>query len=152
MDGKFDDLVSSIFHFKSVDGLHWERDAEPAVKTAGPLKSVVYPFVLKQPDGWIMWYGCHVDGGCFEIYCSTSEDGVNWTHHVEQPAFPATREPNTFDGRYTSTPCVLEEEDRYLLYYSSRDCGHLYRSGDGKIRYDAGGIYRHIGVAVLPRS
>ena len=48
----------------------------------------------------------------------------------------------------TSTPCVLDDEDRYLMYYSARDLGNIYGAGDGTVRADSAGIYRHIGVAV----
>ena len=89
-----------------------------------------------------------VDGGVFEIFCSISQDGTSWTHLRAQPAFPATRHPDHFDGRYTSTPCVLDEGDRYLLYYSTRDRGNLYGAGDGTVKADGCGIYRHIGVAI----
>ena len=52
----------------------------------------------------------------------------------------------TFDARY-----VLDDGDRYLLYYSARDWGNLYRAGDGTIQHDGWGIYRHIGVAVCEK-
>jgi len=149
--GTFDDVVGSIYRFTSPDGLHWTRDAEPVVTANEELRSVVYPFVLQLDAGYIMWYGCHVAGGFFEIYCSTSTDGQHWTHHHDQPALPATRNANNFDGRYTSTPCVLDDGDRYLLYYSTRDCGNLYGAGDGTVQTDACGLYRHIGVAVCPK-
>ena len=101
---------------------------------------------------YTMWYGCHVGGGVFEIYSSTSRDGRYWTHHHEAPSFGATRDPNHFDGRYTSTPCVLEEEDIFLLYYSARDWGNLYGAANGTIKVDAAGIYSHIGVATCERK
>ena len=61
-------------------------------------QSVVYPSVLRAERGYTMWYGCHVEGGIFELFCSTSEDGLHWTHHLKESSFPATRDPNDFDG------------------------------------------------------
>lgn len=150
--GEFGNLVGNIYRFESTDGLRWTRDPEPVITTSDKLRSVIYPFVLQDDSGYIMWYGCHVDGGVFEIFCSTSPDGLTWTHHHDRPAFGATRNPNDFDGRYTSTPCVLDDGDRYLLYYCTRDWGNLYRAGDGTIQSDGAGIYRHIGVAVCPKA
>ncbi len=146
--GEFRDLVSGIYRSTSPDGLNWTRDPDPAVRTTDTLRSVVYPFVIKSGVEYTVWYGCHVDGGVFEIYCSTSPDGRTWTHHHDKPSFPASHDPNRFDGRYTSTPCVLEEPDRYLLYYSARDWGNFYGAGDGSVQFDADGIYRHIGLAI----
>jgi len=145
----FQELVRHIYRFTSPDGLNWTRDSRPAVTPSRGLHSVVYPFVLRHQDGYVMWYGAHVSGGLFEVFASTSRDGLRWRRHHRAPAFPAARNPNAFDGRYTSTPCVLEEEDRYLLYYSARDWGNLYGAGDGTVKADASGVYRHIGVAVL---
>ena len=148
----FDSLVGSIYRFVSTDGLSWTRDPEPMLTATETHRSVIYPYVLQDESGYTMWYGCHVDGGIYEIFCSTSEDGLTWVHHLDAPALPATRNPNDYDGRYTSTPCVLDDGDRYLMYYSTRDCGNLYRAGDGTIKTDGAGIYRHIGVAVCPKA
>jgi hypothetical protein len=149
--GEFASLVSSIYRFESPDGLNWTRDPDSAVTTTDRLKSVVYPFVLESDGHYTMWYGCHVDGGRFEIYCSTSADGLTWTHHHDAPSFPASCTPDRFDGRYTSTPCILEEDSRYLMYYSARDWGNLYGAGDGTVQCDTEGIYRHIGLAIAPK-
>jgi hypothetical protein len=146
--GSFQELASHIYRFESEDGVHWKRDVSPAVTAGGALHSVVYPFVLRTGTTYVMWYGAHVGGGVFEIFCSTSEDGFSWTHHHEEPAFPASRDPNDFDGRYTSTPCVVKDGERWLLYYSARDWGNLYATADGRIGADGSGVYRHIGVAV----
>ncbi|NKB71752.1 MAG: hypothetical protein GKR89_32150 [Candidatus Latescibacteria bacterium] len=150
-DDDFRAMACHIYRFTSSDGLQWTRDTEPAVVATQTHRSIVYPYVLGRDGAYTMWYGCHVEGGFFEIYASTSADGLHWTHHFEGPAFAAGRDPNRFDGRYTSTPCVLEEADRYLLYYSARDLGNLYGTGDGAVQVDQDGIYRHIGVAVCPK-
>jgi hypothetical protein len=152
-DEDFSQAVRHVFRFTSADGLCWTRDATPAVTAedvAGA--SVVYPFVMETDQGAVMWYGSHVAGGLFEIFSATSDDGLAWKHRRTEPAFAASRDPSRFDGRYTSTPCVLEAADRYLLYYNTRDLGNLYGAADGTVRADAMGIYRHIGVAVLPRT
>ena len=79
-----------------------------------------------------------------------SEGKRRTDYHLDAAALPATRSENDFDGRYTSTPCFLEDDDRYLMYYSARDWGTAYTAGDGSTRTDKAGIYRHIGAAVCP--
>lgn len=144
------DIVQFVYRFESDDGVEWTREDEPAVTTGGRVRSVVYPEVVETDSGYVMYYASHLEGEVFEIHASTSPDGREWTHHHDAPAFPATRDPNDFDGRYTSTPCVVPDGDRYLLYHSTRDWGNLYGAGDGTVRHDARGIYRHIGVAEAP--
>jgi len=140
----------NIYRYESADGLSWKRDAEPVV-TTNEHRILVYPFVLRNESGYTMWYGRTASSTVFECYCSTSTDGLNWTHHYDEAALPATRDPATFDSRYISTPCVLDDGDRYLMYYSARDSGQLYATGDGKLQSDRAAIYRHIGVAVCEK-
>ncbi|MFB6217882.1 MAG: hypothetical protein ABEH77_01695 [Halobacteriaceae archaeon] len=140
-------IVQFVYRFTSPNGIDWTRDPEPAVTTSGRVRSLVYPEVVETGEGYAMFYGSHLHGDCFEIHCATSADGREWTRHHDAAAFPATRDENDFDGRYTSTPCVLVGDDRARMYYSARDWGNLYGAGDGTVRHDAQGIYRHIGLA-----
>ena len=118
----------------------------------GPIRSTVYPFVMKQNNTYYVWYGGHIADGMFELFCSTSKDGTSWTVNHEQPAFPAAPGKTAFDSRYTSTPCVVRLKDRYLLYYSARDWQTEYIDGRGRKRRDGSSPYAHIGVAVIPRA
>ena len=140
-------VTKNIFRFESGDGLVWTRDPEPAVATNED-RIIVYPCVVRNESGYTMWYGRTAEKGIFEAHCSTSIDGLKWDHHYEHAALAATRDPDTFDGRYISTPCILEDDDRYLMYYSARDYGTIYGAGDGSIKVDKAAIYRHIGVAI----
>jgi predicted GH43/DUF377 family glycosyl hydrolase len=149
--GRFLDLVTNIYRFTSPDGVTWTRDSEPASSRTSTHRSMVYPFVMRLEDGYIMWHVSHVDGGIVELFCSTSSDGRSWTHQRDRAAFPATRGIVDWDGRYVSTPCVVDGGDRYLLYYSARDWNNLYGAGNGEVKFDEEGIYRHIGVAECPK-
>ena len=106
-----------------------------------------------------MWFGCHrppeetgspiYPSGHFEIFSASSEDGRRWTCDSRTtPAFSASRDVDLFDGRFVSTPRVVAARGQQMLFYSARDCGTLYGAGDGTVRADSAGIYRHIGVAV----
>lgn len=151
-DDDFNTMVSTIYRCTSTDGLDWKRDARPCVTVDEQHHSVVYPFVMRDSAGddapYVMFHGCHVAQGHFELFAATSADGLTWTPHREASCFPASRDPNRFDGRYTSTPSLVEHDGKVYLYFSTRDLGRLYGGGDGLLRYDASGIYRHIGVAV----
>ena len=96
-----------------------------------------------------MWYGCHIEGGMFEIFCATSPDGTNWKVDHEHPAFSAAPGKTAFDSRYTSTPCLLRRKDRLLMYYSARDWNTRDIDSQGRKRRDGASPYAHIGVATL---
>lgn len=148
-DPSAEGLYANIYEFTSPDGLDWTRSEEPVLRPTAPARSTVYPFVLKHGDLYCMWYGCHVTGGRFEIFCATSSDGSTWTTDHEHPAFPAAADRNRFDARYTSTPCIVHREGRWLLYYSARNWQNEYTDSKGRRRRDGAGVYADIGVAEI---
>lgn len=146
------ELYRNIFEFRSQDGLKWTRSAKPVLQPQQDARSVVYPYVIREGDEWYMWHGCHVDGGKFEIFCAKSSDGTSWTVDHSKPAFPAASDRERFDGRYTSTPCIVRAGNRLLMYYSARDWKREYVDGDGRTRRDGASVYAGIGVAELMLS
>ncbi len=145
-------LFSNIYEFSSTDGVSWEREKEPAIRPSERLNSCVYPFVIREKDGYRMWYGGHIDGGMFELFCARSNDGTSWQVDHQRSALAAAEGKVRFDSRYTSTPCLVVRPDRYLMYYSARDWNRDYIDKDGKPGRDSSSPYSHIGVAVLPRD
>lgn len=143
------ELYTNIYEFSSEDGLHWRRGEQPVLRPTGPARTVVYPFVLKQNGAYMMWYGCHVTGGKFEVFAAKSSDATRWQFDHTQPAFPAAADEQRFDARYTSTPCIVQVANRFLLYYSARDWRNEYMDGQGRKRRDGSGVYSHIGAAEL---
>jgi len=151
-DSPYNSIYANICELTSPDGIEWTRVGPPAIRPSGLISTCVYPFVLKTDSQYLMWYGGHRDGGLFEVFCASSSDGSHWTPRHDVPAFPATHQADDFDGRYTSTPCVIEEDDRYLLYYSARDWENEYTDSEGQKRRDGAGVYAHIGLAVCPKN
>jgi len=149
-DDPWDSLYRNIYRFTSPDGIQWTRGEHPVVCPSGVAHSCVYPCVVRDGDGYLMLYGAHLQGGTFEIFSATSPDGLKWTCHYDRSILPASGIPGRFDGRYTSTPSLVCEPDRILLYYSGRPLENTYRDGQGRERIDTCGIYGGIGVAVCP--
>ena len=150
-DAEFGELYRNIYEFESADGIQWRRAPKPAIRPSGEIRSCVYPYVIKRRDGFFIWYGGHVDGGRFQLYGAASRDGSAWSVDHDRAAFTSRDGKTAFDSRYVSTPCVLELENRYLIYYSARDWITEYIDGEGKTRRDGASPYSHIGVAELPK-
>ncbi len=146
------ELYQNIYHFRSKDGINWTRGAKPVLRPDGRATTVVYPFVIRDGDGYRIWYGCHLATKTFEIFSADSDDGLSWRVDHHRPAFPAAPGKSRFDSRYTSTPCVIALPDRYFLYYSARNWEREYQTGDGRDRRDGAGVYSSIGVAILNRD
>lgn len=148
-DHAWNDIYKNIYEFSSTDGLRWKRSEKPVIIPSGRGQSCVYPFVIKERNTFYMWYGCHIDGGMFELFCANSSDGTDWKVDHENSAFSATKGKTAFDSRYTSTPCVVRLKDRFLMYYSARDWKTEYIDSQGRRRRDGSSPYAHIGVATL---
>ena len=124
-------LFSRIYEFRSADGIEWEQMDKPCIQPSGTIKSCVYPFVVRDGDRFVMWYGGHRDGGMFELFCATSKDGSTWNTNHEKPAFPggagqgAIRQPLHLNAVRRD-----DAEPVAGLYYSARDWNpRLYRRG-----------------------
>ncbi|MBI3987319.1 MAG: hypothetical protein HY343_10380, partial [Lentisphaerae bacterium] len=148
----WDDVYKNIYRFTSPDGLHWTRDESPSVRPSGSLATCVYPCVVAATDGLAMLHGAHVPDKRFEIFGATSRDGRDWTCRHDVPVLPATRRPDSFDGRYTSTPCIVRDGRRLLFFYSARPPQNTYVDGEGHERQDRCGVYNSIGVAIRTLS
>lgn len=142
-------LYRNIYEFHSRDGMAWTCSDKPVLEPRKGANSVVYPFVIRSGGMWYMWHGCHIDGGRFELFCATSTDGTSWDVDHTQPAFPAAGNRERFDSRYTSTPCIVQIDNRLLMYYSARDWQREYVDAQGRTQRDGASVYAGIGVAEL---
>jgi len=82
--------------------------------------SLSYPWVLRDRDGWRMWYGSHVSWQTERsemlhvLAHAVSTDGWTWTPtgHISLPRT---------DTEYAfSRPCVIKEQGRYKMWFSVR--------------------------------
>ena len=150
---------------RSPDGIHWEEIAD-VLQPEGIYKSCVYPFVMRDGPGLVMWHGGHREalrddvsftraqlddayGDWFDLTFARSADGRYWTERTGHPVFPPSADRDAFDARYTSTPYVLKLPGRYVLYYSARDMLEGWLQADGTLGPGRGFAYRHIGYATL---
>jgi predicted GH43/DUF377 family glycosyl hydrolase len=144
-------LGSHIVLATSPDGIHWEEQGL-AIRPAEMYTSCVYPFVMRNRDGLAMWFGSHHKDrstGSYDVTFAHSGDGLHW-EQTGSPVFPSNPDTTAFDGRYTSTPQVLNLPGRYAMYYSARDMEVEWVTPDGRRGVDGAGVYEHIGYAYIP--
>ena len=158
-------IYGHIMLLRSSDGINWEEIAD-VIQPQGIYKSCVYPHVVRDGPGFIMWHGGHREslrddvafargqlddayGDWFDLTTARSLDGLTWTDRPGLPVFPPNDDKNAFDARYTSTPHVLKLPGRYVLYYSARDMLEGWLQADGTPGPGRGFAYRHIGYAAL---
>ncbi len=104
----------------SRDGIHWERqnDGRP-VLDLGPMGStgdlqVMHPTVIREADGYRMWYASNSIGIPHTISMATSSDGIHWEKARDG-------RPVEGIGWYSTGPAVYAMGNEYLMLYSPED-------------------------------
>lgn len=101
---------------------NWEYfENNPIVTNFGSVfdaRGVTIPFVLKDNNGFKMWYAAFPSetGGKMYIFYAHSQDGLNWQRHSYLPVlFPG--EPGSWDDGHIGEPVVIKIQDQYVMYY-----------------------------------
>ena len=104
----------------SKDGINWTRanDGKPVVDL-GPVGStgdlqIMYPTVIKEKDGYRMWYASNSISIPHTVSMATSPDGINWTKHRDGAPVEGL-------GWYVTGPAVHRRADEYLMLCSPED-------------------------------
>lgn len=105
-------------------GVTWKRHSEGPMLERGDVKSpdgggVFVPEVRKIGDRWMMWYSAmKIAGGTRIHLClATSEDGINWTKHPENPVL--TDDFSRGPARNVTSRCFVRyDAGVYQMWYS----------------------------------
>lgn len=118
-----------IGYAKSNDGINWDRHYEPVlnVEFDNPEKwdyvGKADPMIIKDNNIYKLWYtgaGIIDDKMVLQIGYATSDDGINWKKHKNNPVF-TLGESKAWDDGSVSTPSVFYEGDQYVLLYTGID-------------------------------
>lgn len=112
--------TSYIGYATSDDGVHWQRYDKPVIMPDEPweIQSLMCPTVLWDEEERIykLWYS---GGEWFEpnsIGYATSEDGVSWTKHKQNPVFTADA-ANIWERARVAGAHVIKDEGWYYMFY-----------------------------------
>jgi hypothetical protein len=121
---------SASYHIRyaeSQDGVRWARAGGAAIGLAHADEiAIARPSVLRDGDGYRMWYSWRGRGFPYRLGYSTSPDGIAWTRRDEVAGLVAANAG--WDSEMIAYPHVFEHRgERYMLY-----CGNGFgRSGFG---------------------
>lgn len=94
------------------------------------------PYVIKEGDTYKMWHSDYYEwvAGDWSAYISrmTSPDGINWCNEQKVLSAQGQSTPQG-DGYGVAHPCVLKEEDQYIMWYAVSDHPCSGKGGPVKI-------------------
>jgi predicted GH43/DUF377 family glycosyl hydrolase len=112
-----DDAWRSFYHLKyaeSDDGIAWRRDGHVAIELGPNETNIASPTVLRDPDGYRMWYS-YVAGAGYRIGYAESGDGITWTRRDDAAGIDVS--PSGWDAEMIGYPHVFRHgEELYMLY------------------------------------
>ena len=104
----------------STDGVDWRRaSGGRPVLDLGPVGSTgdlqaMHPAVLREEDGYRMWYASNSIKLPHTLAMATSPDGVQWTKYRDGAPLEGL-------GHYITGPAVYRRGKEYLMLYSRED-------------------------------
>jgi hypothetical protein len=117
----------NVRYAESSDGIRWRRAAAAAIDLAHPDEiAIARPTVLRDDDGYSMWYSWRGRSFPYQLGYATSPDGAVWTRRDEAAGLAAA--DDGWDSEMIAYPYVFEHRgERYMLY-----CGNGFgRTGFG---------------------
>jgi len=113
---------------ESHDGFQWVKHNSglvlaPRAFDADPYEYInSKPFVLREPDGWRMWFSSV--GPAYRIQEAWSEDGVTWRHQCPKADdYLGIGMPGAFDDHQRSYAVVVKRANDYHLWYTGNGFG-----------------------------
>lgn len=111
----------------SEDGANWVRHEANPILSRGPAGAwdgfwIESPCILKVGSTYMMWYNGIDRGWRIHIGLATSQDGINWTKHENNPVF--SPDPNIeWRSIATYAPQVRYIDGRYLMLFTGMRLG-----------------------------
>lgn len=126
------EMLYDIKHATSTDGLTWNRDGRAAVAPASDKEVTARPWVIKDNDGYRMWFcfrgtSNFRDGeNSYRMGFAESQDGKTWHRDDAKVGISASGEG--WDSLMLAYPALLEADGRLLMFYNGNGFG---KSGVG---------------------
>ena len=117
-----------IRYAESENGIHWQKPKDNIIlDLEGAECCVARPMVIKEKNGYRMWFSRRGHRFGYRIGYAESPDGRHWVRK------PIDLEPSDagWDSEMIEYAWVLKEGDEYLMFYNGNGFG---RSGTGTMR------------------
>ncbi len=125
INGKYEHIYD-IKYASSTDGVHWIPVGTAAIKQRTLYEAVTRPFVIKNADGFHMWFcyrGSHDfrrGDDAYRIGYAYSDDMRHWLRDDAAGISPSA---SGWDAEMVAYPALASVEGHTLLFYNGNDFG-----------------------------
>lgn len=115
--------VYDIWYMESEDGIHFPNEGINVLRNSGDEYRIGRPYVLKNADGYEMFFAASSPIKPFRLGYATSQDGINWLRDDDKLGI---KYDNTdFDSEMSSYPSVVDVDIRRYLFYNGNNYGYF---------------------------
>lgn len=120
------EMIHVIKYATSTDGLNWDKKGIVIPWSLGEAQAFSRPTVIKNADGYHMWFSYRQGGGDkYKIGYASSADGLKWIRDLESGLNVSDQ---GWDSEMVCYPYVFEHKGSVYMLYNGNDHG---RSGFG---------------------
>ena len=115
------DMLHVIKYAESDDAIHWTRSGKVVIDSATSEENAICkPCVLREANGYRMWFCCRPYAEKYRIHVAESSDGIEWKRLGEDGIGVS---PDGWDSDMIEYPCVFDHGGRRYLLYSGNGFG-----------------------------
>lgn len=119
--------VYEMKYVESKDGRNFPTKGSTAIPLNEPDEHALgRPWVIRDPDGYRMWYSSRTKSRGYRIGYSESKDGLNWVRHDDEVRLDVSTDG--WDSEMLAYAAVIRHGERTFMFYNGNDCG---RTGVG---------------------
>jgi hypothetical protein len=120
------EMIHVIKYATSTDGLNWDKKGTAIPWALGEAQAFSRPTVIKNADGYHMWFSYRRGGGDkYKIGYASSLDGLDWVRALDSGL---TASDQGWDSEMVCYPYVFKHKGRIYMFYNGNDHG---RNGFG---------------------
>ncbi|MEX0283465.1 MAG: hypothetical protein AB3N23_02530 [Paracoccaceae bacterium] len=121
--------VYNIRYMESSDGIHFPDRGEVALDNLGEEHRVGRPYVVRNGDEYLMFFGKGSEDNPYELAFARSSDGRNWDRQDDVLGLPLSAKG--WDSEMMAYPAVVAAGDQTYMFYNGNAYG---RDGFGCAR------------------
>ena len=111
--------VYDVRYLESSDGKNIPTNGAVVLTTKKNEYRVGRPFVIKQGNEYLMFYGYSSEEKPYQLGFATSNDGLNWSRKDEDIGIGLS--DNGWDSKMMAYPCVLKIKNKTYLFYNGNN-------------------------------